>query len=171
MWCAYQRQRCFLSWCNRFCGQSVLVVFVILVFVGCSKPKETVKMEEGYLNRANDKGYIASLTTNRQQQALDSRALFDVSLKMTQCVTRVKATLPADATNEALTKALAVDPEWTMLDEQSKKLKLVADATLQQAKKMIVQRLQEEGRVKKAVADGKARALDGVSAPNTTEKK
>ena len=171
MRCAYQQKRSILSGFKRFCGQGVLIVFALLVLAGCGKPKETSKLKEVYTNRANDKEYIASLMTNRQQQVQESRSRLAVSLKMTQCVTRVRATLPADTTDEALKKALTTDPEWTALDEQSKKLAAAANATMQQANQLIRQRMQEEGSAQQAVAEGKAKAIDGASAPKTVEKK
>ena len=171
MRCAYQQKRSILSWLKRFCGQGMLIVFALLVLAGCGKSKETSKMKEVYTNRANDKEYIASLMTNRQQQVQEGRSRVAVSLKMTQCVTRVRATLPADSTDEALKKALTADPEWTALEEQNKKLKAAADATMQQAHQLIRQRIQEEGRAQKDIAEGKAKAIDGASAPKTVEKK
>ncbi len=158
---------------NRYAGvfgHALLLLFIVLVLSGC-KRKETVKLEEVYSNRANDKGYIASLMTNRQQQAQDNRSLFALSLKMTQCVTRVKATLPAEATDEALTKALAADSEWGALDEQFKKLDAGAKATKQQAENLIRMRMQEEARAHQAVSEGKAKAIDGGSGPKRVEKK
>jgi hypothetical protein len=109
--------------------------------------------------------------TNRQQQVQDSRSLLALSLKMTQCVTRVKATLPAEATDEALTKALTADSEWVALDDQFKKREAGAKATMQQAENLVRMRMQEEMRAHQAVSEGKARAIDGAKAPKTVEKK
>jgi hypothetical protein len=153
-----------------FFGPAALVVFLVLVLAGC-KRKETVKLEEVYTNRANDKGYITSLMTNRQQQAQDNRSLFALSQKMTQCVTRVKATLPVEATDETLKKALLADSEWAALDAQFKKLEAGAKATKQQAENLVRMRMQEEARAQKAVSEGKAKAIDGAAAPKTVEKK
>jgi hypothetical protein len=171
MWCTCKQLRCNVSWIKWFAGQVALVSFAILVLTGCSKGKEAVKQDEVYTNRANDKKYIASLITNRQQQVQDGYARLAVSMKMTQCVTRVRAALPADVTTESLKKALEADSEWTLLDEQSKKLEAAANATMQQAQNLIRQRMQEEARAQKAVVDGKARAIDGAPAPKTAEKK
>ncbi len=170
MWCACKQIKCCFNRYSWGFGQGLLAVFLILVLSGC-KRKETVKLEEVYTNRANDNGYIASLMTNRQHQAQDSRALFALSLKMTQCVTRVKATLPANAADESLTKALTADAEWGALDEQYKKLKAASNVTMQQAQNLIRQRMQEEVRANQAVAEGKARAINGTTAPKTVEKK
>ena len=173
MRCACKQTRSNVSQIKWFVGQSVLVIFAIVVLAGCSKRKETVKQDEVYTNRANDKKYIASLMTNRQQQVQEGNARLAVSMKMTQCVTRVRTILPADVTTEALTKALAADSEWTSLAEQSKKLEAAANATMQQARNLIRQRMQEELSAQQAVAEGKAKAIDGASAPKTktTEKK
>jgi hypothetical protein len=175
MRCACKQKRCNVSQIKWFVGQLVLVIFAIVVLAGCSKrkEKETVKQDEVYTNRANDKKYIASLMTNRQQQVQEGNARLAVSMKMTQCVTRVRAILPADVTTEALTKALAADSEWTSLAEQSKKLEAAANATMQQARNLIRQRMQEELSAQQAVAEGKAKAIDGASAPKTktAEKK
>jgi hypothetical protein len=170
MRCACKHIKCDFKRVTGVFGQGVLVVFLVLVLSGC-KRKETVKLEEVYSNRANDKGYIASLITNRQQQAQDSRSLFALSLKMTQCVSRVKATLPADATNETFTKALAADSEWGALDEQFKSCEASAKVTRQQAENLIRLRMQEETRAHQAVSEGKAKAIDGAAAPKTVEKK
>ncbi len=170
MRCACKHIRYTFNRCTGLFGPAVLVVFLVLALSGC-KRKETVKPEAVYTNRGNDKGYIASLMTNRQQQVKDSRSLFAVSQKMTQCVTRVKAALPAEATAEALSQALTADSEWAALDAQFKKLEAGAKATRQQAENLIRSRMQEESRAQKAVADGKARAHDGAAAPKTVEKK
>jgi len=167
MWCACKQIRGNGRRIKWLTGQSVLVFLAILVLAGCSKRKETVKQEEVYTNRANDKKYISSLMTNRQQQVQDGYARLAVSQKMTQCVTRVRAALPADVTTEALKKALAADSEWTLLDEQSKKLQAAANATMQQAQNLIRQRMQEEQRAQQAVTEGKAKAIDGASEPKT----
>lgn len=163
--------RCNVSRIKWLCGQGALVVFAILVLAGCGKRKEAVKQEEVYLNRANDKAYIASLMTNRQQQVQEGRSRLAVSLKMTQCVTRVRATLPADTTDEALKKALATDSEWTALCEQTQKLEASAKVTMQQAQNLIRQRMKDELHAQQAVAEGKAKALDSAPAPKTAEKK
>lgn len=170
MRCACKHIRCDFNRCRLFFGPVGLVVFLVLVLSGC-KRKETVKLEEVYTNRANDKGYITSLMTNRQQQAQDNRSLFALSLKMTQCVTRVKATLPAEATDETFKKALLADAEWTALDAQFNKLEAGAKATKQQAVNLVRMRMQEEARAHQAVAEGKARSIDGAAAPETVEKK
>jgi hypothetical protein len=170
MRCACKHIRYNFNQCTGLFGQGVLVVLMVLVLSGC-KRKETVKLEEVYTNRANEKGYIASLMTNRQQQVQDSRSLLALSLKMTQCVTRVKATLPAEATDEALTKALTADSEWVALDDQFKKREAGAKATMQQAENLVRMRMQEEMRAHQAVSEGKARAIDGAKAPKTVEKK
>ena len=162
---------CNANWLKWFCGSGVLIVFAILVLAGCSKRKETPQQEEVYTSRANDKGYIASLMTNGQQQAQEGRARLAVSMKMTQCVTRVRATLPADVTGEALKKALMTDPEWTALDEQSQKLAAAANATKLQGHQLIRQGMQKELRAQQAIAQGKAKAIDGASTTNTVEKK
>lgn len=170
MRCACKHIRCGFKRCRLFFGPAALVVFLVLVLAGC-KRKETVKLEEVYTNRANDKGYITSLMTNRQQQAQDNRSLFALSQKMTQCVTRVKATLPVEATDETLKKALLADSEWAALDAQFKKLEAGAKATKQQAENLVRMRMQEEARAQKAVSEGKAKAIDGAAAPKTVEKK
>lgn len=167
----YSYMWCNVHWLRWICGSGLLIMCAILVLAGCSKRKETPQQEEVYSNRAHDKGYMASLLTNRQQQAQEGYARLAVSMKMTQCVTRVRATLPADTTAEALKKALTADPEWISLDEQSKKLSAAATATLQQAHQLIRQRMQEEMRAQKAIAQGKAKAIDGAGAPKTVDKK
>jgi len=173
MRCACKQIRCNVSQVKWLFGHLSLVIFAFLVLAGCSKRQETVKQDEVYTNRANDKKYIDSLMTNRQQQVQEGHARWAVSQKMTQCVTRVRATLPADATTETLKNALAADAEWTSLDDQSKKLEAAAKITLQQAQSLIRQRMQEELRAQQAVAEGKAKAIDGALAPKTktVEKK
>lgn len=151
-------------------GPAALALLLVLALSGC-KRKEVVKLEEVYTNRAHDKGYIATLMTNRQQQVKDSRLLFAVSQKMTQCVTRVKATLPADTTDEAFKRALTNDSEWIALDDQYKKLAADAKVTMQQAENLIRVRMQQEMLANQAVTKGKARAIDGPVAPKTVEKK
>ena len=153
-------------------GRGLMVVTGFCVFLaGCGKRQESQALEQVYVNRANDKAYIASLMTNRQQQVKEGHLRVALSLKMTQCVTRVRATLPAEATAESLKKALSDDAEWKALDDQAKKADAAAAATLQQAQDLIRKRMQEEQRANQAVATGKAKALDGELPSRPAEKK
>lgn len=172
MLCAWKHIKVNLRQCAGVsCQGTILFLVVLMLFTGCGKRKEAVVLEEVYSNRANDKIYIASLMTNRQQQAKEAQSRHALSLKMTQCVSRVRGALPADASEESLTKALATDQEWSSLTGQVSRAEATANATLQEAQNLIRKRMQEEVRANQAIAQGKAKAMDGVPAAKTVGKK
>lgn len=172
MWCVRSPIKVKFSGCTRLLGQTLIVVACVSLFLtGCGKRQESRAVEQVYTNRANDKAYIASLMTNRQQQVKEGHLRVEISRKMTQCVARVRATLPAEATEESLQKALADDAEWKALDAQAKEAEAAAAATLKQAEDLIRKRKQEELQANQAVAQGKAKALDGDLPSKPVNKK
>jgi hypothetical protein len=137
-----------------------------LVFCGCKKKEEVKKpdpvLPTVYADRANDKDYMASLKASREQQVKEARERVSLSLKMTQCVTRVRGSLPPEATAEAVQKALEADQGWKDLDSQIKKLEEASAETLKQARALIRKRMQDELRDNQAISKGEAKAIDNV---------
>jgi Ca2+/Na+ antiporter len=173
MWCVQRSIKTHLKWSQSLVGQAFLVcVAVVLVFSGCKKQEEekTQPAEKKpapvlpsvYADRVNDKAYIDSLMANRKQQAKEARERLSLSLKMTQCVTRVRGTLPPEATGEAVQKALVADPAWKDLESQIKKAEAVAAETLKQAQELVRKRMKDELRDNQAISKGEAKAIDNV---------
>jgi hypothetical protein len=103
---------------------------------------------------------MAALMANRQQQTKEARERLALSMKMTQCVTRVSAALPPDAPAETRQKALEADPEWKALDAQIRQAEAAAKETLKQAEALVRKRMQDELRDNQAIQEGKAKAIE-----------
>jgi hypothetical protein len=167
MWCVQSPMKDYLKWRVGALGQGALVlVAVVLVFSGCKKKEEPKKPEPAlpavYADRVNDKAYIATLTANHEQQAKEARERLNLSLKMTQCVTRVRGALPPEATPEVVQKALEADPTWQELASQIKRAEAASKETLKQAQEMVRKRMKDELRDNQALDKGAAKALDSA---------
>lgn len=163
------------TWSVRALGQGTLFLFAgVLFFSGCKKQEEEKKpdpvLPTVYADRAHDKTYIASLAANREQQAKDARTSIALSLQMTQCVTRVRATLPPEATAETVQKALESDQMWKELDSRLKQAEAASAETLKKAQELVRKRMQDEMRDHKAIEQGKAKALDRAQPSLPAEK-
>jgi hypothetical protein len=143
----------------------LLVVVFSWVVVGCSKqeaPKkpDTPVLPAVHADRSQDKDYIASLMANRKQQTQEAKERLSLSMKMTQCVARVRATLPSEAPAETLQKALEADSAWKTLDAQIQQAEAASKETLKQAEALVRQRMQQELRDNQAIEQGKAKAIE-----------
>jgi hypothetical protein len=165
MWCAQRPIKGSLDRVRLLFVQGLLLLFVCaFVFPGCKKQEEpkkpdTPELPSVHADRAQDKDYIAALMANRKQQTQDAREMLSLSRKMTQCVVRVRATLPSEASGETLQKALEADPAWQDLDKQIKQAEVTSKETLKQAEALVRQRMQQELRDNQAIEQGKAKAI------------
>jgi hypothetical protein len=146
-------------------AQCVFLILVsVLLFPGCKKQEEkkpdTPVLPAVYPDRSQDKDYIAALMANRKQQTHQAKERLNLSIQMTQCVSRVRATLPSDVSGEALQKALEADQAWKTLDIQIKQAEAASKETLKQAEALVRQRMQQEMRDNQAIEQGKAKAIE-----------
>lgn len=167
MWCVKSPMKNYFKWNMRALGHGAIVFLAVgLVFSGCKKQEEekppAPALPTVYSDRANDKEYISALKANHEQQAQEARERFNLSLKMTQCVARVRGALPSEATAEVVQKALEADPMWQELDSQIKKAEAASKATLKQAREMVRRRMKDEIRDNEALSKGAAKALDSA---------
>jgi len=164
MWCAQRPIKVSLDRVRLLFVQGILLIFIsAFVFPGCKKQEEkktdTPVLPAVQADRSQDKDYRASLMANRKQQTQEAKERLSLSMKMTQCVERVRATLPSEASAETLQKALEADPAWQDLDKQAKQAEAVSKETLKQAEALIRQRMQQELRDNQAIEQGKAKAI------------
>lgn len=150
----------------------VSTVFMTLFASGCKKKAapESIgpapkKLESVYTNRMNDAAYVDALRNNRQEQSLEAKERHEVAVRIQACQERVKASLPADADEAALKAALARDPEWQKLDAQKSQIDGRIQATLLDARETIRRRMEAEALAVKAVAEGRAEAVDEAKVP------
>jgi hypothetical protein len=167
MWCAERPIKNSVAWSWPLSVQGCLLMMVafVLVFAACKKQEEAKKPETPELpavhaDRSQDKDYIAALMANRQQQTKEARERLALSIKMTQCVARVRATLPPDAPAETLQKALEADQDWKALDTQIRQAEATSKETLRQAEALVRKRMQDELRDNQAIQQGKAKAIE-----------
>jgi hypothetical protein len=176
MWCVKNPMKNYFMWSMRALGHGAIVFMAVgLVFSGCKKQEEekppAPPLPTVYSDRANDKAYISSLKANHEQQAQVARERFNLSLKMTQCVTRVRGALPSEATAEVVQKALEADPTWQELDSQIKRAEAASKETLKQAQEMVRKRMKDEMRDNEALSKGAAKALDSAQSRVPAEVK
>ncbi len=145
---------------------AVSIVFVCFWSVGCKrKPAVSgpaVPLESVITNRANDAAYLDTLKKNRADQTKIAAQRAEVSRKMDACRERVRSSLPAEAEEAAINAALEKDQEWTELVKQTGELAQRDQQVLSAAREAVRARLQEEARAVKAVAEGKAKAVDRI---------
>jgi len=164
MWCAQRPIKVSLDRVRLLFVQGILLILVsTLIFSGCKKQEEkkpdTPELPSVHADRAQDKDYIATLMANRKQQTQEAREMLNLSRKMTQCVVRVRSTLPSEAPAEKLQKALEADLTWQDLDKQIKQAEAASKETLKQAEALVRQRMQQELRDNQAIEQGKAKAI------------
>lgn len=144
----------------------VSISFTVLFAAGCKKKAEVKpdvperKVESVYTNRMNDATYLDALRKNRSEQGLQAKELSEVMKQLRACQDRVRAALPAKVDAAALKAALAADPEWQKLDAQRAQMDARIQATLAQAKETIRKGMETEAQAKRAVSEGKAKAID-----------
>lgn len=144
----------------------VSISFMVFFAAGCKKKVETQgalpekKLESVFTNRMNDAAYVEALRKNRTEQGLLAKERFAVMTQLKACQDRVKAALPANADEAVLKAALARDPEWQKLNAQKAQGEGRDQAKLAEARETIRKRMETEAQAKRAVSEGKAKALD-----------
>lgn len=152
----------------RWSGGLLWISFgMILMACGCGK-KDAPRMENVYTNRANDAVYMETLIKRSREQAKQSSEYFQTRRQMTQCVARVRGTLPVGTDDKALQVSLAADPEWQTLIAQEKRQREQSEQLLADAKEMIRRRMLDEERASRAVKEGKALPVDAAAPPSGT---
>lgn len=154
------------------CMAVVSTVFMTLFAAGCKKkvvensigpaPK---KLESVYTNRMNDAAYVEALHSNRVTQSVQAKERHALAALIKACEERVKAALPPGADEAAFKAALARDPEWQKLDARKAQVDGSIQATLSDARETIRRRMETEARAVKAVAEGRAEAVDPAKVP------
>jgi len=153
------------------CMAIVSTIFVVFGTSGCKKKAVTPvsaakpKLESVYTNRMNDAAYIEALRSNRVEQSVAANERLELARQQQLCQERVRAALPADAGEAALTNALALDPEWQRLRAQRAEMDGRIQAKLLDAREAIRRRMEAESRAVEAVAAGRAEAADRPVAP------
>lgn len=163
----------FLSWKRRGChahrapittyGFMVSMALVCLFSAGCKKRTPATgkaPLASVITNRMNDAAYVGTLKQNREEQAEKALERNAITALMQACGERVKATLPKDADEAALKAALAKDEAWLKLDAQYVATTNEIERVLNDARQNIRQRMVEESRAVKSVAEGRAKAID-----------
>lgn len=120
---------------------------------------------EAALNRAKDTNYIQRLTAMARVQATQSMALVKTQNMLTQCVLRVRATLPKNADAAALQAALEKDEAWVKLAAQEKQQRDEAARLQAEAISTVRQRMQAEAVMQKKQAD-----LQAQKSPRATTR-
>lgn len=141
----------------------VSIAFVCLFSTGCKKRVPVASrapLESVFTNRMNDAAYLATLQTNRVAQSAKAGERNVIVSQMQAHIERVKATLPEDADEATLKAALAKDEEWLKLEARNEKAIGEIQQVLSEAREKVRQRLLEESKAVKAVAEGKAKAVD-----------
>jgi len=148
------------------------MVIVCLFAVGCKKKGQpatpAAPVESVITNRVHDAAYLDSLKKGREFQTKLAAGRAEVSKRMAACRARVSAALPKDAVEAAVNAALEKDSEWQGLVKQFEELVQKDQKSLAEVRDSVRARLQEEARAIKAVADGKAKAVD-TAAPLTDQ--
>lgn len=152
-------------------GTAVSMVFVCLLAAGCGKRTEGEAtettgsgLERVVTNRMQDATYRKALDQNRQEQSQKAFERNEIVKKMEACISRARATLPAGADDKAVKAVLEKDPEWKVLEAKNAQAIGEIEKTLAKARETIRQRMQAEARDVKAVAEGRAVAVDPQSA-------
>ncbi len=141
----------------------VSMAFVCLLAAGCKKrpPVEVhAPLASVLTNRMNDAAYLGALKQNRQEQTVKAAERNVIVTQMQAIIARVKGTLPQDADDEALKAALAKDEAWRKLEAQNAQAIGSIEQVLGEARQKVRQRMLEESRDVKAVAEGKAQSVD-----------
>lgn len=142
----------------------VSMAFVCLFSSGCKKKRvpavPKAPLASVYTNRMNDAVYLGALQTNRLEQSLKAGERSVIVTQMLAYSERVKATLPKDADEAALKAALAKDEGWHKLEAQNAKAIEDIQQVLAAAREKVHQRILEENRDRKAVAEGRAKSVD-----------
>ena len=147
----------------------VSMVFACLFSSGCKKRAPVVAvvdkapLESVVTNRMSDVAYLGDLKKNRAQQTAKAAERSVIVAQMEACIARTKATLPKDADEAALKAALAKDEGWRKLEAQNAQAIEEIQKVLGEARQIVRQRMLEEARAVKAVAEGRAKAVDPMA--------
>ena len=143
-------------------GKVILPVFAVLslaaVFSGCgcgrSDKDGLSERDPGAesVNRINDKKYLDSLNSHRDDQKIVARERSQLAQKMTVCAERVKSGLAEDVSKENFKAALEQDEEWRSLKEQQAVLDQDVLDVLREARERVRERIMKEEREAKAVS-------------------
>jgi len=143
----------------------VSMVFCVFLSPGCKKSDHAAQapavLENVYTNRANDVAYLKALDQNRYQQIKEAESIRSAVAAMTAYRNQVKSTFPAVSNEVALTALLEKDPTWLKLKADCDVARETETQTRLAAREMVRQAMLKESQARAAVADGKARALDG----------
>ena len=150
---------------------TVSMAFSCLFLSGCKKrvkPQDASRavapvpavLEKVFTNRVNNAAYIDSLKQNFKTQLEIAKERREVAAQMDACKERVTATLPAGSDKAVVEQALAKDETWKKLKAQDEKAQKEDQQTLEEAQKKVRQAMIEQARAQKAVAEGKAKAID-----------
>jgi hypothetical protein len=140
------------------------MVLTCLFSAGCKKKtaqdESEASLESVITNRMNDAAYLEALRKNREEQTAKAGERHVVVTQMQACIERVRATLPKEADDAVLKAALAKDEEWGKLEAQNAQAIGSIEKVLEDARQKVRQRMLEESRAVKAVAEGRAKAVD-----------
>jgi len=143
----------------------VSTVFFCLAGAGCKKRPAPEAAPSAQLpgvitNRMADAAYRAALSQNRREQMRQAGARGEVVAKMQAHVEQARAKLPAGADDAAVRAELAKDPAWRELEAKNQAMIEDIGKTLAEGREIVRQRILAENRDIKAVAEGKARAVE-----------
>ena len=140
---------------------SMFFVCCVVMFAGCKRRKAPAQeaapaLEVVITNRMDDLTYREALSSNLVEQtrlAADRSVVVD---QMEKLIKDARASLPADADDEAVKAELAKRQEWKSLEEENARKIADIEKTLVAARETVRRRIEAEMRDVKAVAEGKA---------------
>ena len=137
---------------------TVLSLAVVLSGCGCGRSDKDGLSEvtpgADVANRLNDKNYMKSLNSHRDDQKVVARERNKLAQKMTACAERVKGGLAEDVSKEDFNAALEKDEEWQSLKKQQAVLDQDVLDVLREARETVRERIMKEEREAKAVSGG-----------------
>jgi len=144
----------------------VSIAFLCFLFVGCKKrttdssSAPAASVPGVITNRMSDAAYRAALSENRREQMRKAGVRSEVVEKMKVLVEQARARLPKEADDAAVKAELAKDAVWRELEAKNQAAIEEIGKTLSKGRDLVRQRMLAEARDGKAVAEGKARAVD-----------
>lgn len=153
------RRAFLIGWCRLGLPVFVAVVCVIsLCGCGCGKKKDdadsstaaqntdssTAAQDTTLTGRINNKEYLAALKAHQNGIKAVARKRNQLGCQMKVVAERVKAGLPADASNEDFKAALEKDKEWQELLKKQKQTDQDVQDALSKARKTIQQGMLRE---------------------------
>ncbi len=133
---------------------TVAMTLVFAAFVGCEKKPEV------YTTRGEDPAYQAALRESRARQNEKAGVRARLVTQMQELVTRARAALPKDATEEQVRAELEGNPQkypgWKALSAALTKTDAEFQAEMAKARDTVRARILKEAADRKAVAEGRA---------------